>query len=273
VETLSISLAECKWFFDAQCEKKTGKPHCILRFAAFIIACGILRSGPGAVSSRSIRTGLTLGAIAIIIWMVQGLADRFIYYPMRYPQGAWELQGAFGAQDEWLIAADGTRLHAWWFPKADAQFATLFLHGNAGNVTHRIDHAQAVLQAGSAILVLDYRGYGKSQGQPAERGLYQDGEAGYGKLIQLGYQPDHIILQGESLGTAVAVGVGIRKQCAGVVLESPLMSVNEVAGSVVPFLGPLLVRGYDTYRKISHLHVPLLVIHGTADEVVPFRDR
>src|SRR5689334_18148591 len=119
--------------------------------------------------------------------MFRNIADRFIYYPMRYPQGAWELQAKVGAEDRWLTASDGTRLHAWWFPKSDARFATVFLHGNAGNVTHRIDHAHAVRQAGSSFLVLDYRGYGKSQGQPSERGLYQDADAAYAELLHLGY--------------------------------------------------------------------------------------
>src|SRR5881227_972424 len=87
------------------------------------------------------------------------------------------------------------------------------------------------------------------------------------ELLHLGYSPD---VQRESLGTAVAVDLAVRKRCAGLILESPLMSVGKVAGSVVPFLGPLLVRGFDVYRKISSVHVPLLVVHGDADEVVPF---
>jgi fermentation-respiration switch protein FrsA (DUF1100 family) len=189
---------------------------------------------------------------------------------MRYPQGAWDLQPTVAAQDRWIEAADGTKLNAWWFPKAEAHFATLFLHGNAGNVTHRVGHAQAILDAGSAFLVLDYRGYGKSHGGPSERGLYEDGDAAYGDLVRLGYAPDRIIVQGESLGTAVAVDLAIRHHCAAVILESPLMSVGKIAGTILPFFGPLLVHGYDTYSKISRVRVPLLVIHGDADEIVPF---
>lgn len=202
--------------------------------------------------------------------MLRNIADRFIYYPMRYPGGAWELQAKAGAEDRWLTVSDGTRLNAWWFPKANARFATVFLHGNAGNVTHRIDHAQSALDAGSSFLIVDFRGYGKSAGQPTERGLYKDADAAYAELLHLGYAPERIIVQGESLGTAVAVDVAIRKQCAGVILESPFMSAGRIAGTVLPFFGPLVIRGYDTYSKISKLHAPLLVIHGTADEVVPF---
>lgn len=220
--------------------------------------------------TRGARFAIALAAIAFAYVMLRGLPDRFIYYPMRYPQGAWELQAKAGAEDRWLTTSDGVRLNAWWFPKPDAHFATVFLHGNAGNITHRMDHAQAILTAGSAFLVVDYRGYGKSEGQPSEHGLYQDADAAYSELLRLGFGPDRIIVQGESLGTAVAVDLATRRDCAGVVLESPLMSASRIAGTVLPFFGPLLVRGYDTYSKISRVHAPLMVIHGDADEIVPF---
>jgi fermentation-respiration switch protein FrsA (DUF1100 family) len=220
--------------------------------------------------SRGARYAIALAVIVFTYAMLRKVADRFIYYPMRYPQGAWELQTKAGAEDRWLTTSDGTRLNAWWFPKRDARFATVFLHGNAGNVTHRIDHALAVRDAGSAFLVVDYRGYGKSQGQPNENGLYQDADAAYTELLHLGYAQDRIIVQAESLGTAIAVDLATRKQCVGVILESPLMSAGRMAGTVLPFLGPLVVRGYDTYSKIARVHVPLMVIHGDADEIVPF---
>ena len=202
--------------------------------------------------------------------MFQRVINSFVYFPMRYPQGEWNLQQKAGAQDRWFKASDGTALNAWWFPKPDARFATLFLHGNAGNVTHRIDHAHQVVEAGSAFLVVDYRGYGKSQGHPSERGLYEDGDAAYAELMALGYAPDQIIVQGESLGTAVAVDLAARKPCAGLILESPLLSLRAMARMVLPVVGPLLAHGFDTGGKIAHVHSPLLVIHGDADEVVPF---
>lgn len=220
--------------------------------------------------SRGARFAIVLAAVVFTYSMLRSLADRFVYYPMRYPQGAWAFQAKAGAEDRWLTTADGTRLNAWWFPKGDARFATVFLHGNAGNVTHRIDHAQAVLDSGSAFLVVDYRGYGKSEGHPCERGLYEDANAAYAELLKLGYSPERIIVQGESLGTAIAVDLAMRKPCAGVILESPLMSAGRMAGTVLPFFGPLVIRGYDTYSKISRVHSPLLVIHGDADEIVPF---
>jgi fermentation-respiration switch protein FrsA (DUF1100 family) len=203
--------------------------------------------------------------------MFRRLVDRLVYYPMPFPQGEWNLQGSVGAQDLWLTTRDGVRLNAWWFPATDSRWATLFLHGNAGNVTHRTDHADAINRTGSAILVLDYRGYGKSAGYPSERGLYLDADAAYDALLQLGYRPDQVILHGESLGTAVAVELAARRPCAGLVLESPLASLSEMAGTVVPVLGPLFARGFDTKRIIREVRVPLLIVHGDADEIVPFR--
>jgi fermentation-respiration switch protein FrsA (DUF1100 family) len=189
---------------------------------------------------------------------------------MRYPEGNWEAQGRAGAQDIWLTSVDGVALHAWLFPNPHAPFTTLFLHGNAGNVTHRIDHARAIAQAGSSSLILDYRGYGKSQGRPGERGLSLDADAAYDKLVKLGSRPDRIVIHGESLGTAVAVEIAARRPCAGLILESPFASLSEMAGGVLPILGPLLAHGFNTAKQIRKVRVPLLIIHGDADEVVPF---
>lgn len=202
--------------------------------------------------------------------MAFDLQSRFLYYPMKYPYGAWQRQERAGGEERWITAADGTRLNCIWYPHSHSRLATLFLHGNAGNITHRIDTALAVREAGSAILIVDYRGYGKSEGKPGEQGLYADADAAYLELIGLGYTPEQIVLHGESLGTAVASDLCSRMLCAGLVLEAPFMSVRKMAGHVIPLLGPLLARGFDTYRKIADVHVPLLVIHGDADEIIPF---
>jgi len=208
--------------------------------------------------------------LAFNVFMFRNIVDRALYYPMRYPQGEWSAQSAAGAQDIWLTSADGIRLNAWWFGKPEAHFATLFLHGNAGNVTHRIDHAEALKKAGSAVLVLDYRGYGKSSGHPSETGFYLDANAGYDALLRLGYPSTRIILHGESIGTAVAVELASKRPCAGLILESPFASLSKMAATVIPVLGPLFVHGFDTEGKIEKVHAPVLIVHGDADEIVPF---
>lgn len=233
-----------------------------------------MRSGLSIRRSKALlsspRAWITASLLVFIVFMFQHLLDRLVYYPMPYPQGDWNLQDEAGAKDLWFTSRDRVRLNAWWFPKSGSRLATLFLHGNAGNVTHRIDHANAINSAGSAVLVLDYRGYGKSKGHPSERGLYLDAEAAYDAVRQLGYEPTRIILYGESLGTAVAVELASRRQCAGLVLESPLASLSEMAGKVLPIVGPLVAHGFNTKALIKQVRAPLLVVHGDADEIVPF---
>ena len=198
------------------------------------------------------------------------LANRSIYYPMKYPQGLWEFQEQVAATDVWLRASDGVRVHGWLIAPKDARVITLFLHGNAGNLTHRVNHIQQITAAGSSILVIDYRGYGKSEGRPSEQGLYRDAEAGYQYLVAAGHKPERIVLHGESLGTAVAVALAARRNCGGVVLEAPFTSARDVAARVLPVLGPILTWGFDSKRAIAKVRAPVLVIHGTRDEVIPF---
>jgi fermentation-respiration switch protein FrsA (DUF1100 family) len=193
-------------------------------------------------------------------------AGRAVYHPSRYPSGWWEVQAEVQAQDVWLHTSDGVRLHAWWIEPAGARVATLFLHGNAGNITHRVRHIREITAAGSAVLMLDYRGYGKSEGRPTERGLYADAEAGYEYLRKLG-RP--IVAHGESLGTAVAVDLAARRPCAGVILEAPFTSARAMAARVLPVIGPLLIFSYDSRSKIQRVNAPLLIVHGDRDSIVP----
>ena len=215
--------------------------------------------------------------IGIPVFLAAGyVALRFVasnstYFPIRYPDGAWNDQGAVGAVEVWLTARDGVRINAWWIPAPAGRLATVFFHGNGGNLTHRITHMRAIAAAGSALLIPDYRGYGKSEGKPSEAGLYADADAAYQWLVDQGYAPERIVIHGESLGTAVAVDLASRKPCAGVVLEAPFNSASQVAATVLPLVGPLVMREFDSKRKIGRIHAPMLFIHGDRDEVIPYR--
>jgi uncharacterized protein len=216
-----------------------------------------------------VKTALALLLIAGCAWAALAwLAHRSAFFPMRYPDGWWGVQQELGAQDVWFTAGDGVTLHAWWLPRKDASVVTLFLHGNAGNVTHRGPAMREIAAAGSSVLLLDYRGYGKSEGSPSESGLYRDADAAYSWLLAKGHAESAIVIHGESLGTAVAVDLASRKRCRALVLEAPFSSARDVAGSVFPGLGPLLMWGFHSAAKIPKVHVPLLVIHGDADEVI-----
>jgi fermentation-respiration switch protein FrsA (DUF1100 family) len=198
-------------------------------------------------------------------------ANRAVYYPAKFPQGFWDLQSQVGASDVWLSTPDGVRLHGWWVRREWTRLVTLFLHGNAGNVTHRIAHIREIVAAGSSILIPDYRGYGKSGGRPSEKGLYMDSETAFTYLLGQGYRSKQIILQGESLGTAVAVDLASRRPCAGLILEAPFTSASDVAGTVLPVLGPLLVHSFNSVPKIRWILKPKLFLQGDRDEVIPPR--
>ena len=216
-------------------------------------------------------TWMGWGCCAMILYgLATWGAGRMLYYPLRYPGGEWSLQQKLGAKDVSLQSSDGTKLHGWWITAPGKDIATLHLHGNGGNITHRSITARNITAAGSSVLLLDYRGYGKSEGSPSEKGLYKDAEAAYDWIAAQGYSPDRIIVHGESLGTAVATYLATKRKCRGLILEAPFTSAKAVAGKVLPVIGPMLIWGYNSMGRIKDIHVPLLIIQGDRDEVIPY---
>ena len=113
--------------------------------------------------------------VAVLIYGVLCfLAARSVYYPTKYPDGLWDLRAQLGATDVWANTRDGVRIHGWFIRSAESRLVTLFLHGNAGNIAYRESHFREIPAAGSSLLMIDYRGYGRSSGRPTERGLYAD---------------------------------------------------------------------------------------------------
>jgi hypothetical protein len=146
-------------------------------------------------------------------------------------------------------------------------------HGNAGNISHRLDRA-ALMQKrlGVDVLLFDYRGFGRSEGSPSEEGTYRDALAAYCYLTdERGVDPARLFLLGESLGAAVALDLALRVPAAALVLEAPFTSIAAMARVVYPFLPTRWVRTrYDNRSKIPRLRLPLLIVHGTRDDTVPF---
>ncbi len=208
---------------------------------------------------------------AVVLGGLYFLANRAIYYPSKYPEGSWSAQQQLGAEDVWLDTPDHVRLHAWWVPHEGARLVTLHLHGNAGNITDRFSAIREIVAAGSSVLIPDYRGYGKSAGRPTEKGLYIDSETAFIYLLGRGYRADQIILHGESLGSAVAVDLASRRPCAGLILEAPFTTAGDIAGTIIPFLGPTVVHSYNSLSKICWILAPKLFLHGDRDEMIPLR--
>lgn len=197
----------------------------------------------------------------------------FIYFPMREFDGEPTAMGQ-GFEDVALVAEDGTRLHGLFLPAREPRMTFLVSHGNAGNISHRVERALLFrdwLQAN--VLLYDYRGYGRSEGKPDEPGTYKDARAAYRHLVEArAIDPDRLVLFGESLGSAVTVELATSHRCGAVVLEAPFTSMPEMARVHYPIfpIGSLIRNRYDNVSKMGRLRAPLLVMHGNRDSVVPF---
>ena len=176
--------------------------------------------------------------------------------------------------DVYFAADDGIRLNGWYIPRARATSTFLWFHGNAGNISHRLENLKLLHDKVNVnIFIFDYRGYGRSDGTASEEGTYRDGAAAVKLLRQrYGVEANKLIIFGRSLGAAVAAEMAMRVQSLAVILETPFTSVRDVARDKLPFLpiGALLKTRYEVVEKVRKLSSPLLVLHGDRDEVVPF---
>lgn len=202
-----------------------------------------------------------------------GLERHGIYQPAKYPRGDWQPTAVL-VQDANFTAADGTKLHGWYVRHPQPAGHALLLHGNAGNVTLLADTLRTLNRRHNlAVLALDYRGFGKSEGTPSEQGLYQDARAARRWLADTcGIAESDVVLMGVSLGGAVAVELASTDGCRGLVLANAFTSLPAVAQHHQPWL-PMslaLTTRYNSLAKIKEYRGPLLLTHGEADEVVPY---
>jgi len=177
-------------------------------------------------------------------------------------------------QDVSLETEDAVRLHGWFIPHRDSSRVVLFLHGNAGNISHRRDSVAIFHRLGLNVLIFDYRGYGNSQGKPSEGGLYADAHAAWQYLVrEKGFVPSQITIFGRSLGGAVAGQLAAQVQPGAVILESTFSSARDMANAVFPALSRLVPMRFDfaTVERIKQVTSPVLVIHSEEDEIIPFR--
>lgn len=172
-----------------------------------------------------------------------------------------------------LRTEDGVLIHGWWLPHPQPRGALLFFHGNAGNISHRLDSLRIFHNLGLGVLIIDYRGYGQSEGSPSEEGTYLDAEAAWRHLTEdRGIPAQEIVLFGRSLGGAVAAWLAALEQPAGLIVESGFTSVPDLAAQLYPFIPVrLLVRfDYDTRAGVAAMQNPVLIIHSRDDDIIPF---
>ena len=227
-----------------------------------------MRRGPrvlgiGAAAALALGTAM----FGLVGWMHDGMV--FQPTPGRYL--TLEQLGLDG-EEIWLESEDGVRLHAFFVSATDpGGRAILFLHGNAGNASHRLPNAARLAELRADVLVLDYRGYGLSEGRPAEAGLYADARAALTWLRdERGFPEQRIVLFGRSLGGAVAVDLAQDRALGGVILESTFASGAAVANEIFPLpLGWLVRARWNSSEKIARTRAPLLFIHGEQDRIIP----
>jgi fermentation-respiration switch protein FrsA (DUF1100 family) len=172
-------------------------------------------------------------------------------------------------EDVEVATGDGVRLHGWHL-RGPRPATLLYCHGNAGNISHRIPKLRALHdRLGLSILIFDYRGYGRSLGVPGEAGTYADARAMRAWLKARGAGP--VVYLGASLGAAVAVQLAAEEPPAALVLEAPFASVQAMANATLPGAGWLFRTRYDILGTVGRVRAPVLVLHGDADEVVPYR--
>ncbi len=217
-----------------------------------------------------------LGAVCAV-WVILVAAmslfqSSFIFFPSREIM-ATPTQAGLVYEPIEIRVEDEVRLSGWYVPAAEARWTVLFLHGNAGNISHRLMALHALHRLGLTVLIVDYRGYGESSGSPSEEGTYRDAQAAWAYLTTTrGLAADRVVLFGESLGGAVATWLATRQPPAGLILESSFTTMHELAGHFYPwFPARLLLRvRYQTIERLSRVRCPVLVIHSPDDEIVPY---
>jgi fermentation-respiration switch protein FrsA (DUF1100 family) len=213
--------------------------------------------------------GVLIGATLFLVMFEK----HFIYYPSADLDLTPKALG-LPFEEVVLDVEPGVKIHGWFIKAAtEPGVATiLFSHGNAGNIADRVHRVHSLRTLGADFLLYDYRGYGRSTGEPDEEGTYRDGRAAYAYLVKTrSIDPGRIVLMGESLGCAISIQLALDRKAAGLVLEAPFASISHMAAAVFSFLpiGPLVRTRYDNLSKVPHLSLPLLVFQGTQDEVIP----
>jgi uncharacterized protein len=232
-------------------------------------------SGTFPVLARIVLGLALVGGILLIL--SPRLAEALLYQPSRGDPGPPPVLLGIPGEAVTLTTEDGVSLTAWWYEAGlgggHVPPMILFFHGNAGDISHRTPIAEGLLGEGLSVLLLEYRGYGNSGGKPSEEGFHLDARAGRDFLLGKGGSHGRIVAMGRSMGGAVAAGLAAREPVGGLVLESAFTSLEAMAGILYPFLPSVLFRrlrgSFATVELVGDVDVPVLVIHGEADDLVP----
>lgn len=229
-------------------------------------------AGAAGVAWKLLRAlALAYAVLCLFVFLLQ---RRLVYFPGPAPSST-PADAGLDFEDVRFGAEDGVALHGWLLRPRDGQDVRgclLVSHGNAGSIEHRIALARDLTGMGLAVFLYDYRGYGASEGEPSEAGLYRDVQAAYEAVLARGFSPERVVLFGESLGGGPTIELARRRPVAGVIVESTFASLPSVGARFYPWL-PVRLLARDRFAnvdKVASIGAPLLVIHSPDDDVVPF---
>ncbi len=216
---------------------------------------------------------LALG-YGVLLGCTYRFQSRLIYFPGIAATDPMMTPARIGLNYEEVrfSAADGVALHGWYIPAEPARGVLLFMHGNAGNITHRLDSIAVFHRQGLSQFIFDYRGYGQSEGSPDEPGTYADAMAAWQYLInERGTPADQIVIFGRSMGAAIATELAAQTQPAALIIESAFTSAPDVAADHYWFLPVRMLARFDynTRSYLENVDVPVLIIHSVDDEIIP----
>ncbi|WP_454780468.1 alpha/beta hydrolase [Legionella sp. WA2022007384] len=212
---------------------------------------------------------LGLFLVILIVTVAYFWQRYFIYFPSAEEPKLQDFQ----AEDMQIIkipVADGLTLSSWYKPPLDTKPIIVYLHGNAGHIGYRMPLVRQFLSQGFGVLLLEYRGYGGNPGKPTESGLYKDARAAMQFLQRQGIKGNNIVLYGESLGTGVATQMATEFPVCALVLQSPYTSLTALARYHYSWIPMPMIDKYDSLSRIQKIHVPILMLHGKLDGVVPY---
>jgi hypothetical protein len=221
-----------------------------------------------------ILAGGLYGAFCLYLFLMQA---KLIFYPNIPSRQLTSSPADIGLEYEpiSIITSDQITLHGWFVPASEERGVLLFFHGNAGNISHRLDSLKIFHDLGLSVLIIDYRGYGRSQGAISEHGTYLDAEAAWDYLTEIkNIPPQEIVVFGRSLGAAIAANNAARHTPGALILESAFTSVPDMAAQLYPVLPVRLLSRfqYNTKKSLLSANCPVLIIHSPDDEIIPFEN-
>jgi fermentation-respiration switch protein FrsA (DUF1100 family) len=222
----------------------------------------------------AILAAVTYGALCLFLFLMQ---SKLLYYPDLPSRKltASPVDIGLDYSPVTIKTSDGVTIHGWFVAAQPEKGTLLFFHGNAGNISHRLDSIKIFHDLGLSTYIIDYRGYGQSQGVISEQGSYLDAEAAWDYLTQTRKIPaEQIIVFGRSLGAAIAAHIAANHLPGALILESAFTSVPDMAARLYPVLPVRLLSRfqYNTKKMLGSVSCPVLIIHSPDDEIIPFEN-